>query len=49
LTTPTAWPTWQPEPQVHLHSAVAIAEEFIPQQPIFPDVGLYNTAPYIGY
>ena len=31
MTTPTAWPQWQPEPTIELHAAAAIAEEFIPQ------------------
>ncbi|XP_065911201.1 uncharacterized protein [Dysidea avara] len=42
LTTPHAWPTWQPEPQIHLHAATAIAEEFTPQPPTNPDVGLHK-------
>jgi len=42
LTTPSSWPTWQPEPAVQLHAAAAIAEEFIPQPSASPAVGLHQ-------
>ena len=49
LTTPHTWPTWQPEPQVHLHAAAAIAEEFIPQPPTNLDVGLHKVIQLNNY
>ena len=42
MTTPHAWPTWQPEPQIHLLAAAAIVEEFTPQPTTNPDVGLHK-------
>ena len=42
LTTPHNWPTWQPEPAIHLHAAAAIAEEFVPQPLACPDTGLHQ-------
>ena len=48
LTTPTAWPEWQPEPAIDLHAAAAIAEEFVPheapnQQMVCPLSSIYLT------
>ena len=40
LTTPTAWPQWQPEAAIDLHAAAAIAEEFVPQRSSKPANGL---------
>jgi len=49
LTTPQNWPTWQPEPAIHLHAAAAIAEEFVPQPSACPDTGLHQVIKLTDY
>ena len=49
LTTPQNWPTWQPEPAIHLHAAAATVEEFIPQLPASPDIGLHQVIKLSNY
>ena len=49
LTTPHNWPTWQPEPTVHLHAAAAIAGEFTPQPTASPDIGLHQIIKLTNY
>ena len=42
LTTTQNWPTWQPEPSIHLHAAAAVVKEFIPEPPTGKDIGLHK-------
>ena len=46
---PQNWPTWQPEPAIHLHAAAAIVEEFIPQPPASSDIGLHQVIKLSNY
>ena len=49
LTKPDKWPKWQSQPDLHLHAAAAIAEEFVPQSPSSQDTGLHQIITLTDY
>ena len=49
MTTPDCWPKWQPQPDLHLHAAAAIAEEFVPQSGLSQDTGLHQVITLTNY
>ena len=42
VTLPDKWPKWQPQTNIHMLAAAAIAEEFISQATIKEDIGLHH-------
>ena len=49
MTKPDKWPKWQSQPDLHLHAAAAIAEEFVPQSPPSQDTGLHQIITLTDY
>ena len=49
FTLPDKWPKWQPQTNVHMLAAAAIAEEFVSQAKIKEDIGLHHIIKVTDY
>ena len=49
VTVPDNWPKWQPQINVHMLAAAAIAEEFVPQPTIKEEIGLHHIIKITDY